>query len=34
MSASLGHVFAFALFAHQDKSSANPVNVDQWRFHQ
>jgi hypothetical protein len=25
-------VYVFALFAHQDKSSANPLDVDQWRF--
>ena len=25
-------VYVLALFAHQDKSTANPLNVDQWQF--
>lgn len=26
-------VYVFALLAHRDKSTANPLNVDQWRFY-
>lgn len=28
-----GDVYVFCLLAHQDKSSINPLNLDQWRFY-